>query len=77
MSGRTLGFGGRILTNDKAAKNTSIHRRLIFTIKVKSALWVYHAAIIAKQLFFSCQYTDVIQFHQSGVKMWSLLLEQH
>jgi len=71
MSGRILGFGGRILTNDKKAAK--------YLNSPESE--IYHKSKILYGLFFAKQsiakedncylvegYTDVIQFHQKGVK---------
>lgn len=71
MSGRILGFGGRILTNDKKAAK--------YLNSPESD--IYHKSKILYGLFFAKQsiakedncylvegYTDVIQFHQKGIK---------
>lgn len=71
MSGRILGFGGRILTNDKKAAK--------YLNSPESE--IYHKSKILYGLFFAKQsiakedncylvegYTDVIQFHQTGIK---------
>ena len=71
MSGRTLGFGGRILTNDKkAAKYLNSTESEIYH-KSKVLYGIYHAKqAIAKQnnCFLVEGYTDVIQFHQAGIE---------
>ena len=71
MSGRTLGFGGRILTNDKkAAKYLNSPESDIYH-KSKVLYGIFHAKqAIAKQnnCFLVEGYTDVIQFHQSGIE---------
>lgn len=71
MSGRTLGFGGRILTNDKkAAKYLNSPESDIYH-KSKVLYGIYHAKqSIAKEnnCFLVEGYTDVIQFHQSGIE---------
>jgi DNA primase len=71
MSGRVLGFGGRILTNDKkAAKYLNSPESTIYH-KSKVLYGLYHAKqSIAKEdnCFLVEGYTDVIQFHQSGIK---------
>lgn len=71
MSGRTLGFGGRILTNDKkAAKYLNSPESEIYH-KSKVLYGIYHAKqAIAKQnnCYLVEGYTDVIQFNQSGVE---------
>ncbi|MGG5487969.1 DNA primase [Gaetbulibacter sp. PBL-D1] len=71
MSGRVLGFGGRILTNDKkAAKYLNSPESTIYH-KSKVLYGLYHAKqSIAKEdnCFLVEGYTDVIQFHQTGIK---------
>lgn len=70
MSGRVLGFGGRILTNDKkAAKYLNSPESDIYH-KSKVLYGIYHAKqAIAKEdnCYLVEGYTDVIQFHQTGV----------
>ncbi|WP_130735362.1 DNA primase [Flavobacterium sp. J27] len=71
MSGRVLGFGGRILTNDKkVAKYVNSPESEIYH-KSKVLYGIYHAKqAIAKQdnCYLVEGYTDVIQFHQSGIE---------
>ena len=71
MSGRILGFGGRILTNDKkAAKYLNSPESDIYH-KSKVLYGIYHAKqTIAKEdnCYLVEGYTDVIQFHQTGIK---------
>lgn len=71
MSGRTLGFGGRVLTNDKkAAKYLNSPESDIYH-KSKVLYGIYHAKQeIAKEnnCYLVEGYTDVIQFHQTGIK---------
>lgn len=71
MSGRTLGFGGRILTNDKkAAKYLNSPESDIYH-KSKVLYGIFQAKqAIAKQnnCFLVEGYTDVIQFHQAGIE---------
>lgn len=71
MSGRVLGFGGRILTVDKkAAKYLNSPESDIYH-KSKILYGIYQAKKeIAKQdnCFLVEGYTDVISFHQSGVE---------
>ena len=71
MSGRILGFGGRILTNDKkAAKYVNSPESDIYH-KSKVLYGIYFAKqAIAKQnnCFLVEGYTDVIQFHQAGIE---------
>ena len=71
MSGRTLGFGGRILTNDKkAAKYLNSPESEIYH-KSKVLYGIFHAKqAIAKQnnCYLVEGYTDVIQFHQTGIE---------
>ncbi|WP_298479277.1 DNA primase [uncultured Maribacter sp.] len=70
MSGRVLGFGGRILTNDKkAAKYLNSPESDIYH-KSKVLYGIYHAKqAIAKEdnCYLVEGYTDVIQFHQRGI----------
>eukprot|EP01090_Pellita_catalonica_P017128 TRINITY_DN5103_c0_g1_i2.p1 TRINITY_DN5103_c0_g1~~TRINITY_DN5103_c0_g1_i2.p1 ORF type:complete len:326 (-),score=63.72 TRINITY_DN5103_c0_g1_i2:1533-2510(-) len=71
MSGRILGFGGRILTNDKkAAKYLNSPESDIYH-KSKILYGLYQAKKeIAKEdnCFLVEGYTDVISFHQSGIE---------
>lgn len=71
MSGRVLGFGGRILTNDKkAAKYLNSPESEIYH-KSKVLYGIYHAKqAIAKldNCYLVEGYTDVIQFNQSGIE---------
>jgi len=70
MSGRVLGFGGRILTQDKkAAKYLNSPESDIYN-KSKVLYGIYMAKqAIAKQdnCYLVEGYTDVIQMHQSGI----------
>lgn len=71
MSGRVLGFGGRILTNDKkAAKYLNSPESEIYH-KSKVLYGIYYAKqAIAKEdnCFLVEGYTDVIQMYQRGVE---------
>jgi len=71
MSGRVLGFGGRILTQDKkAAKYLNSPESEIYH-KSKVLYGIFHAKqAIAKldNCFLVEGYTDVIQMHQSGIE---------
>ncbi len=71
MSGRVLGFGGRILGNDKkAAKYLNSPESDIYH-KSKVLYGIYHAKqAIAKQdnCYLVEGYTDVIQMHQAGIE---------
>ncbi|PKQ44484.1 DNA primase [Confluentibacter flavum] len=71
MSGRVLGFGGRILTNDKkAAKYVNSPESEVYH-KSNVLYGIFHAKqSIAKEdnCFLVEGYTDVIQFHQTGIK---------
>ncbi|ESU29414.1 DNA primase [Flavobacterium limnosediminis JC2902] len=71
MSGRILGFGGRILTNDKkAAKYVNSPESEIYH-KSKVLYGIFHAKqAIAKldNCFLVEGYTDVIQMHQAGIE---------
>ncbi len=70
MSGRTLGFGGRILISDKkAAKYLNSPESEIYH-KSKVLYGIFHAKqSIAKEdnCYLVEGYTDVIQFHQRGI----------
>jgi len=71
MSGRVLGFGGRILTNDKkAAKYLNSPESDIYH-KSKVLYGIYYAKqAIAKEdnCYLVEGYTDVVQFYQRGVQ---------
>ena len=71
MSGRVLGFGGRILTNDKkAAKYLNSPESDIYH-KGKVLYGIFQAKqAIAKQnnCYLVEGYTDVIQFNQAGIE---------
>lgn len=71
MSGRVLGFGGRILaTNKNAAKYLNSPESDIYH-KSKVLYGIYHAKqSIAKEdnCYLVEGYTDVIQFYQKGIK---------
>ena len=71
MSGRILGFGGRILSNDKkAAKYLNSPESDIYH-KSKVLYGIFHAKqAIAKQnnCYLVEGYTDVIQFNQVGIE---------
>ncbi|GHA26888.1 DNA primase [Salinimicrobium marinum] len=71
MSGRVLGFGGRILGNDKkAAKYLNSPESEIYH-KSKVLYGIYHAKqAIAKEdnCYLVEGYTDVIQFNQTGIE---------
>ncbi len=71
MSGRILGFGGRILTNDKKASKYLNSPESEIYHKSKILYGIYQAKKeIAKQdnCYLVEGYTDVISFHQSGIK---------
>ncbi|MBR9913892.1 MAG: DNA primase [Algicola sp.] len=71
MSGRVLGFGGRILKTDKkAAKYLNSPESEVYH-KSKILYGIYHAKqAIAKEdnCYLVEGYTDVIQFYQTGIK---------
>jgi len=71
MSGRVLGFGGRILTNDKkVAKYVNSPESDIYH-KSKVLYGIFHAkqAIAKQDNCYLCEgYTDVIQMHQAGIE---------
>lgn len=71
MSGRVLGFGGRILTNDKKAAKYLNSPESDLYHKSKVLYGIHHAKqAIAKQdnCFLVEGYTDVIQMHQAGIE---------
>lgn len=70
MSGRTLGFGGRILTNDKkAAKYLNSPESTIYhKSKVLYGIYLAKQSIAKEDNCYLVEgYTDVIQFHQRGI----------
>ena len=70
MSGRVLGFGGRILTNDKKAAKYLNSPESDLYHKSKVLYGIFHAKqAIAKldNCFLVEGYTDVIQMHQAGI----------
>ncbi len=71
MSGRVLGFGGRILSNEKkAAKYLNSPESEIYH-KSKILYGIYHAKqFIAREdnCYLVEGYTDVIQLYQSGIR---------
>ena len=71
MSGRVLGFGGRILTNDKKAAKYLNSPESDLYHKSKVLYGIFHAKqSIAKlnNCYLVEGYTDVIQFSQSGIE---------
>jgi DNA primase len=71
MSGRVLGFGGRILTNDKKAAKYLNSPESDLYHKSNVLYGIYHAKqAIAKQdrCYLVEGYTDVIQMHQAGIE---------
>lgn len=71
MSGRVLGFGGRILTNDKKAAKylNSPESDIYHKSKVLYGLYFAKQTIAKEDNCFLVEgYTDVIQFYQTGVK---------
>jgi len=71
MSGRVLGFGGRILTNDKKAAKYLNSPESDLYHKSKVLYGIFHAKqAIAKQdnCYLVEGYTDVIQMHQAGIE---------
>lgn len=71
FSGRTLGFGGRILRNDvKAAKYLNSPENKIYH-KSKTLYGLFQAKqhiTKADQCFLVEGYTDVLSFHQAGIQ---------
>ena len=71
MSGRVLGFGGRILTNDKKAAKylNSPESDLYHKSKVLYGIFYAKQAIAKLDNCFLVEgYTDVIQMHQAGIE---------
>lgn len=71
MSGRVLGFGGRILTQDKKAAKYLNSPESDLYHKSKVLYGIFHAKqSIAKldNCFLVEGYTDVIQMHQAGIE---------
>jgi DNA primase len=71
MSGRVLGFGGRILTNDKKAAKYLNSPESDLYHKSKVLYGIFHAKqAIAKNdnCYLVEGYTDVIQMHQTGIE---------
>ena len=71
MSGRVLGFGGRILTNDKKAAKylNSPESELYHKSKVLYGIFQAKQAIAKLNNCYLVEgYTDVIQFNQSGIE---------
>jgi DNA primase len=71
MSGRILGFGGRILTADKKAAKylNSPESDIYHKSKILYGLFQAKKEIAKKDNCFLVEgYTDVISFHQSGVE---------
>ena len=71
MSGRVLGFGGRILTNDKKAAKylNSPESEIYYKSKVLYGIFQAKQAIAKQDNCYLVEgYTDVIQFNQSGIE---------
>ncbi|MDI9308619.1 MAG: DNA primase [Limnohabitans sp.] len=71
MSGRVLGFGGRILTNDKKVAKyvNSPESEIYHKSKVLYGIFYAKQAIAKQDNCFLCEgYTDVIQLHQAGIE---------
>ncbi|OCB74493.1 DNA primase [Flavobacterium crassostreae] len=71
MSGRVLGFGGRILTNDKKAAKylNSPESDIYHKSKVLYGIFQAKQAIAKLNNCYLVEgYTDVIQFHQAGIQ---------
>ncbi|NAY92358.1 DNA primase [Muricauda sp. JGD-17] len=71
MSGRVLGFGGRILTNDKKAAKylNSPESEIYHKSKVLYGIYFAKQAIAKEDNCYLVEgYTDVIQMNQSGVE---------
>ncbi len=71
MSGRVLGFGGRILTNNKKAAKylNSPESEIYHKSKVLYGIFYAKQSIAREDNCYLVEgYTDVIQLHQSGIK---------
>ena len=71
MSGRVLGFGGRILTNDKKAAKylNSPESDIYHKSKVLYGIYFAKQAIAKEDNCYLVEgYTDVIQFYQRGIQ---------
>ncbi|MEZ4858591.1 MAG: DNA primase [Flavobacteriaceae bacterium] len=71
LSGRVLGFGGRILTNDKKAAKylNSPESEVYHKSKVLYGIYFAKQAIAKEDNCYLVEgYTDVIQFHQAGIE---------
>ena len=71
MSGRVLGFGGRILTNDKKAAKylNSPESDIYHKSKVLYGIYFAKQAIAKEDNCYLVEgYTDVIQFYQRGIE---------
>lgn len=71
MSGRVLGFGGRILTNDKKAAKylNSPESEIYYKSKVLYGINFAKQAIAKNDMCYLVEgYTDVIQMHQAGLE---------
>ncbi|MBS9767452.1 MAG: DNA primase [Flavobacteriaceae bacterium] len=71
MSGRILGFGGRILTNDKKVAKylNSPESDIYHKSKVLYGIYFAKQAIAKEDSCYLVEgYTDVISFHQAGVE---------
>ncbi len=71
MSGRVLGFGGRILIQDKKAAKylNSPESDIYHKSKVLYGLYQAKQAIAKEDMCYLVEgYTDVIQLHQAGIK---------
>lgn len=71
MSGRILGFGGRILVNDKKAAKylNSPESEIYHKSKILYGLYFAKQSIAKEDNCYLVEgYTDVIQFYQTGIK---------
>ena len=71
MSGRVLGFGGRILSNDKkqAKYLNSPESEIYYKSKILYGIYYAKQAIVKEDLCYLVEgYTDVIQMHQAGIE---------
>lgn len=71
MSGRVLGFGGRILKNDKKAAKylNSPESEIYYKSKVLYGIYTAKQSIAKEDNCYLVEgYTDVIQFYQTGIE---------
>ena len=71
LTGKVIGFGGRILTSDKTKPKyvNSPESEVYNKSKSLYGIWMARSAIVSKDNCFLVEgYTDVISLHQSGIE---------